>query len=79
MRMDNFLGKVAIVKYSDILPWAVQKRLNRSICRLGCGLGWAEGSTSSTVFAKWRQGAHMGGHIGATWRTRLRRWCGLML
>ena len=25
---------------NDILPWAFQKWLNRSICRLGCGLGW---------------------------------------
>ena len=29
-----------IVKYRDFLPWAVQKRLNRSIWHLGCGLGW---------------------------------------
>jgi len=28
-----------------------QKRLNWSICRLSCGLGWAEGSTTSIVFA----------------------------
>jgi len=26
----------------DTLPWAVQKWLNWSICRLGCGLGWAQ-------------------------------------
>ena len=25
-------------------PWAVLKRLNRSRCRLGCGLGWAKES-----------------------------------
>jgi len=62
-----------IVKYRDFLLWAVQKRLNRSICRLGCRLRWAEGSTSSIVFAKWRQCAHMGGHIGATWRIWLNR------
>ena len=62
-----------IVKYGDFLLWAVQKWLNRSICRLGCGLWWAEGSTSSSIFARWRQYAHMGGHIGATWRTRLNR------
>ena len=30
------------------------KRLNRSICRLGCGLQWTEGCTSSIVFARWR-------------------------
>jgi len=47
------------------------KRLNRSICRLGCGLNWAEGYTSSIVFARWCQFALMGGHIAATWRIRL--------
>ena len=29
-----------IVKYRDTLQSSVQKRLNRSRCRLGCGLGW---------------------------------------
>ena len=79
----KLLGKGApIVKYVDLLLWAVQKRLNGSICCLGCGLGWAEGSTSSIVFARWRQSALLCGHIGATWRIRLnhrlRWWCGLM-
>ena len=32
------------VKYGDALACAVQKRLNRSSCRLGCGLGRAKGS-----------------------------------
>jgi len=36
------------------------KRLNRSIYRLGCGLGWAEGSTSSVIFARWRRCPHNG-------------------
>jgi len=49
------------------------KGLNRSICHLGSGLWWAEGSTSSVVFVKWRQCAHMGGLIGTTWRIRLNR------
>jgi len=50
----QFWGKGSpIVKYRDFLPWAVQKRLNRLICYLGCELGWAEGSTSSIVFARW--------------------------
>jgi len=44
----------------DTLPWAVQKWLNRLICRLGCGLGWAKGRTSSIVFTRWRQCALMG-------------------
>jgi len=68
------LGKGSpIVKYRDFLPWVVQKRLNRLIYCLGCGLGWAEGSTSSIVFARWRQCPHMGRYIGATWRIRLNR------
>ena len=33
----------------------MQKNLTRSICRLDCGLGWAEASTSSIIFASWRQ------------------------
>jgi len=61
------------VKYRDFLPCAVQKWLNRSTCHLGCGLGWAKGSTSSIVFAKWHQCALMGGHNGATWQIRLNR------
>jgi len=40
---------------------------------LGCGLGWAEGTASSEVFAGWRQCALMGRYIGATWRIRLNR------
>jgi len=31
------------VKYRDTLRWIVQKWLNRSRCRLDCGLGWAQG------------------------------------
>jgi len=58
-----------------VLQTVAQKRLNRSICCLGCGLGWAEGSTSSTVFAKWRQCALTGGTFAVV---RLRRRCGLM-
>jgi len=66
----QFWGKeLPVVKYRDSLTWAVHKRLNRSICRLGCGLGWAEGSTSSIIFARWRQCAHMGKHIGASLNT----------
>ena len=57
----------------DTVPWSVQKWLNRSICRLGCGLGWAKGSTSSVVFARWHQCAILGGHITATWWIWLNR------
>jgi len=32
-----------IVNYRHYLPWAVQKRLNRSIYHLRCGFQWAEG------------------------------------
>jgi len=53
------------------VPWAVQKRLNRPICRLGCALGRAVGGTSSIVFARWHQYTLMGGHIGAAWRIQL--------
>ena len=55
-------------KYRDFLLWAVQERPNWSICRLDCGLGWAKGSTSLIIFARWRQYAQMWRHIGTTWR-----------
>jgi len=77
------LGKGApIVKYMDFLPWAEEKRLNRSICRLGCGLGWAEGSTSSVVFSRcanvpsWED--TLAPHGEYKWIVRLRRRCCLM-
>jgi len=61
-----------VVNYRDFLPWPMQKRPNRLMCRSGYGLGWwAEGSTRSIVFAKWRQCAIMGGHISTTYRIRL--------
>ena len=44
------------------------KRLNRSICRLGCGHEWAERCTSSIIFARWRQCALMGVHVAVTCR-----------
>ena len=52
--------------------------MKRSICRLGCELGWAEGfwaegSTSSVVLTRWRKCAHMQEHIGATSRILLNR------
>jgi len=60
-----------IVKHRDFLPWTVQKRLKRSIWRLGCEFKWVEGCTSLIVFARWRQCALMRGDIAATWRIRL--------
>jgi len=44
---------------------------NRSICHSGCGLVWAEESTSSIVFARCRQCALMGGQISTNCRIRL--------
>jgi len=52
-------------------PCQPQKRLSRSICRLGCGLEWVEGCTNSVVFARWRQCALMGGHAADTSRITL--------
>jgi len=53
----NFQGEngLPIVKYRDTLQSSVQKWLNRSIRRLGCGLRWAKGSTNPSVFARRRQ------------------------
>jgi len=40
----NFEGKGRlIVKYRDTLRSSLQRRLNRSRCRLVCRLGWAQG------------------------------------
>ena len=38
-----------IVKYRDLLSWVVQKRLNRSRCRLGCWVWWAQ----ATIYYRW--------------------------
>jgi len=44
MGRGNFEGKGRPnVKYRDSLRSSVKKRLNRSRCRLGCGLRWAVG------------------------------------
>jgi len=57
-----------------------KKWLNRSRCRWRCWVEWfqgttdlgcADGSTSSIVFAWWRQCDLIGGHIDVTWRIRL--------
>jgi len=54
--MHNFNRiRQVVPMYPTTLPWAVQKWPNWSICRLGCGLVWAEGSTSSIIFVRWRQ------------------------
>jgi len=49
----------SIVKCRDcrkcsISVGTVHKRLNRSICRFGCGLGWAEGNNVPHGNARWR-------------------------
>ena len=41
MGRGNFEGGRGVLLYSDTLRSSVQKRLNRSRCRLGYGLGWA--------------------------------------
>ena len=59
------------MKYRDDLPWAAQKRLNRSRCCLGFELGWAGGSIY---------------YVGCTlalpseyhWTIHVRRWRGLL-
>jgi len=57
------------VNYRHFLPSAVmQKRLNRTTCRLGCGLERTEGCTHSIVFARWRQCALRGRHVTVTCR-----------
>jgi len=60
-----------IVKYRHFLSYAMQKRLNRSIWHFSCGLQWAEGCTSSIVFASWRQCVLMGEHVAVTCRVTL--------
>jgi len=80
-REGAVLGEASpIVKYRDFLSWAVQKRLNRLICRLGCGLGWAEGVQSYSP-----GGANMPSHMGTLappgeydWTVHLRQQCGFI-
>ena len=62
---------VPIVKHRHFLPWAVQERLNRSICRLGCRL-LAVGRKMHK-FNRFRQVASICPH----WTMRLRRWSAL--
>jgi len=70
-----------IAKYRDFLPWAVQKRLNWSICRLGCGLGWAEEvqvqsySPGGANVPSWQDALTPPGEYD--WTIRLRQRCAL--
>ena len=64
-------GRTCLGMPDNTLLSAAQTWLNLSICCLGCGLGWAERSTSSIIFARWRQCNLTGGHIRATWRIQL--------
>ena len=66
---DLVTRKANFVKYRDTLPWAVQKRLNWSRCRLGCGLGCVKESIIRCTLAQ-------PGKYG--WTVRVRRRCGLM-
>jgi len=47
-----------IVKYRDTLRSSVQKRTNRSRCRLGCGLGLAQ------RIVRWGPDPHRKGQFG---------------
>jgi len=58
------------------MPSSVQKRLNRSICCLGCGLRWTKGSKSSIAFDRWCQCALMEGHEGTMVAPGEYDWCG---
>jgi len=42
MGRGNFEGETGKPLYRDTLRSSVQRRLNRSRCRLGCGLTWAQ-------------------------------------
>jgi len=55
----------------DTLPWAVQKWLNRSRCRLDRWLGWAEGSMCYMWGTLTQPGK-------CDWIVRLWQWCSLM-
>jgi len=55
-------------------------KMASTICHFDCRLEWAEGCTSSIVFARWRQCVLVEGHIAVIcrithWTTRLRRRC----
>jgi len=54
--------RLPIVKYGDFLPWARSSAETAEPIDLPFGLWWLEGSTSSIVFARWRQCAICGGH-----------------
>ena len=65
---QKFWGKgLPIVKYGDFLPWAVQKQLNRLICNWVVDWGLPNVSRVQS-YSPAGTNAHMGGHIGATWR-----------
>jgi len=74
--------EVPTVKCRDLLQWGVQKRLNWSICCLGCGLRSAEGNTILIAFTRWCQCPSwefsLAPPVEYDWTVRLRRWCGLM-
>jgi len=63
----QFLGKGHVRACPTTLPWAVQKWLNWSRCRLGCGLGWAQASMCYMRCTLAQPGEYR-------WTVRLRRW-----
>jgi len=70
-------GKVMPGHAWRTVPWVVQKWLNRSICHLGCGLGWAESyspdganvpSCANTIEPSvWRSAAAMQRYVKLVW------------
>jgi len=84
MGRDNFWeGRgYPIVMYRDTLRSSVQKRLNRSRCRLGYGLVWAQWSTSSSYSAGDVNAPSHKGTLAPPgeydWTVRLLQRCGLM-
>jgi len=63
---EHFWEKASpIVKYRDFLPWAVQKRPNRSICRLSCGLVDSGGPKDAQVQSYSPGGVNVPSHMWA--------------
>jgi len=73
MGRGNFEGGNGLptVKYRDFLSWVLQKRVDRIKHKFNHIRKVAPMCTISFVFARWRQCAHIEGHIVATWRIRL--------
>jgi len=74
----KFWGRIGrpIAKYTDILPWAVQKRLNRSDRFAQLTAEWTDWDIVWDMDSDGPMKHVLDGvHIGATWWTRLNRPC----